>query len=240
MSHRRYFLILSILFLVEFLLLAVRPYDRADWALENVLVVVFVFILAASYRRFVLSRLSYTLIFIFMCLHQVGAHYTYSRVPYDAFLMQQFDFSLNEAMNWSRNHFDRLVHFLFGLLMAYPIREVYVRLAYGRGFWGYFFPLLFTIAASMIFELFEWAAAETFGGDLGMAYLGTQGDEWDSHKDSLLASIGALIAMLITIALNMALQKDFVAEWKSSLRIKGKRPLGEDEIARLLEERNKN
>lgn len=239
MSHRRYFLLLTTLFFVEFLLLAIHPHDRADWALENVLVLVFVIILAVSHNRLVLSRLSYTFIFIFMCFHQVGAHYTYARVPYDVFFIQQFDFSLNESMDWSRNHFDRLVHFLFGLLMAYPIREVYVRLAYGRGFWGYFFPLLFTIAASMIFELFEWAAAETFGGDLGMAYLGTQGDVWDSHKDSLMASIGALVTMLITMGINMSLQKNFMAEWKQSLRVKGRRPLGEDEIARLLEKRDK-
>ena len=234
MSHRRYFSILSILFFIEFLALAIRPYDRADWALENALVLVFVVVMALTCKKFTFSRISYTLIFIFMCLHQIGAHYTYSRVPYDAFLYQYFDFTLQETFNLTRNHFDRLVHFLFGLLIAYPIREVYCRLTYGRGFWGYFFPFLFTMAASMTFEFFEWAAATVFGGDLGMAYLGTQGDEWDSHKDSLLASMGALLAMLITMSINMFIQKDFFEEWKASLRIKRKQPLGEDEIKRLL------
>lgn len=174
-----------------------------------------------------------------MCLHEIGAHYTYARVPYDAFLMKHFDFSLNEAMGWHRNHFDRLVHFLYGLFMAYPFREIYCRIAYGKGFWGYLFPLLFTIAASMTFELFEWAAAEVFGGDLGMAFLGTQGDVWDAHKDMGLASLGAVTMMLVTIGINMRLQKDFFKEWKTSLRIKRKKPLGEDEIARLLEEQDK-
>ncbi len=142
-------------------------------------------------------------------------------------------------MGWDRNHFDRLVHFLYGLLMAYPFREIYCRIAYGKGFWGYFFPLLFTIAASVIFELFEWAAAEVFGGDLGVAYLGTQGDIWDAQKDMALASLGAFIAMLIVIGIHLWLQKSFAKEWKDSLRIKRKKPMGEDEIARLLDEQNK-
>ncbi|HEX6295345.1 MAG TPA: DUF2238 domain-containing protein, partial [Burkholderiales bacterium] len=86
---------------------------------------------------------------------------------------------------------------------------------------------------SAIFELFEWGAAEVFGGDLGAAYLGTQGDIWDAHKDMALASAGALIAMLITAGINAYLQHDFAREWQQSLRIKASLPLGEDEIARL-------
>ena len=94
-----------------------------------------------------------------------------------------------------RNHFDRLVHFLYGLLLAYPIREMFLRIGNVRGFWGYFLPLDLTMSTSMLYELIEWAAAELIGGDLGAAYLGTQGDVWDAHKDMALASMGALIAM---------------------------------------------
>jgi putative membrane protein len=239
MSHRKYFLVLSFIFFIEFLILAISPYDRSDWALENALVLVFVIIMAFTYKKFSFSRISYTLIFIFMCLHEIGAHYTYAKVPYDAFLMTYFNFSLNDLMGWERNHFDRLVHFLYGLFMAYPFREIYCRIAYGKGFWGYLLPLLFTIAASVTFELFEWAAAELFGGDLGVAYLGTQGDVWDAQKDMGLASLGAFVAMLIVIAINLRIQKDFAREWRNSLRIKRKKPLGEDEIARLLDEHDK-
>ena len=89
----------------------------------------------------------------------------------------------------------------------------------------------------MIFELIEWAAAEFFGGDLGVAYLGTQGDIWDAHKDMGLASLGALIAMCITALLNSYLQRDFAKEWVESLQIKQKRPLGEIEIKRLWNKR---
>ena len=239
MSHRKYFLILAAIFFVEFLILAISPYDRADWAMEHALVLVFVLVMAWSYRSFPLSRVSYTLIFIFISLHEVGAHYTYSEVPYDRFFVDYLGFSLNDAMGWERNHFDRLVHFLYGLLLAYPIREFYCRIADAKGFWAYFFPLELTMASSMMFELFEWGAAELFGGDLGVAYLGTQGDIWDAHKDMALASLGALLAMLITLFINMRIQKNFAAEWRTSLRIKNNQPLGEDEIERLLDSENK-
>ena len=91
----------------------------------------------------------------------------------------------------------------------------------------------------MVFELFEWAAAEIFGGDLGVAYLGTQGDVWDAHKDMLLASVGAAAAMAITAAINMYLKNDFAREWVESLKVKRHRPLGEDEIKRLWRKRTK-
>ncbi len=237
LSHRRYLLLLALLFGVQFSVLAIEPYDRHDWALENALVLVFVVLLAASHRALPLSRVSYTLIFAFMCLHEIGAHYTYAKVPYDAWFEQLTGGSLNALFGWERNNFDRVVHFLYGLLLAYPIREVFLRVANVRGFWGYFLPLDLTMSTSMLFELFEWGAAEIFGGDLGIAYLGTQGDIWDAHKDMLLASLGALTAMGITAAINAALQRDFAREWADSLRVKHGEPLGETAIAHMLEEK---
>jgi putative membrane protein len=234
MSHKQYLLTLSVIFFIVFIALGISPHHRSDWVLENVLVVIFSVLMLLSYKYFPLSRISYTLIFLFMILHQVGAHYTYAEVPYESFFMTYFNFSLNELMGWERNNFDRVVHFLYGLLLAYPIKEMYCRIARAEGFWGYFFPLELTMATSMMYELIEWGAAELFGGELGMAYLGTQGDIWDAHKDMALASLGALIAMLITLAINMRIQKDFRDEWRSSLSIKSNIPLGEDEISRLI------
>jgi putative membrane protein len=85
-------------------------------------------------------------------------------------------------MGWERNNFNRIVHFSYGLLLAYPMREVYFRIARTFGFWGYFLPLDFTMSTSMLFELFEWMAVGVFGGDLGVAYSGTQGDVWDARR----------------------------------------------------------
>ncbi len=178
--------------------------------------------------------MSYTLIFVFMCLHQVGAHYTYAEVPYDAWFERLTGTTFNDLVGWERNNFDRVVHFLYGLLLAYPIREVFLRVADVRGFWGYFLPLDLTMSTSMLFELVEWGAAEVFGGDLGQAYLGTQGDVWDAHKDMALASLGALIAMLVTYAINRRFQRDFNREWAESLRVKHRKPLGEDALAKLV------
>jgi putative membrane protein len=107
------------------------------------------------------------------------------------------------------------------------------RVASVKGFWGYFLPLDVTMSTSMLFELFEWAAAELFGGDLGVAYLGTQGDIWDAHKDMGLATVGAVIAMTVTACINLYLQRDFAREWAESLRVKKSTPLGEDEIKRM-------
>jgi putative membrane protein len=236
-SHRHYLLILSGLFAIEWLALAVDPLYRKDWALENVLVVAAAIVLVISYKRFLLSRISYTLIFLFLCLHEVGAHYTYAEVPYDQWFESLTGTSLNSLLGWERNNFDRVVHFAYGLLLAYPVREVFLRIANVRGFWGYFLPLDLTMSSSMMYELIEWGAAEIVGGDLGMAYLGTQGDIWDGHKDMALASLGALIAMSFTAALNKYLQRDFSSEWTESLRVKQELPLGEDEIARLLQKR---
>lgn len=234
--HRRYLLVLAAIFGLLWAGLAIAPYDRHDWALENALVLAFALGLWASYRHFTFSRVSYTLIFLFLCLHALGAHYTYSEVPYDRWWQSLTGSTFNAQMGWERNHFDRLVHFCYGLLFAYPLREVFLRVAQARGFWGYFLPLDFTLSTSAMFELFEWAAAAFFGGDLGVAYLGTQGDVWDAHQDMLLAGMGATLAMLITAAINLRLQRDFAREWSESLRIKDPQPLGEDEIGRMLRE----
>jgi putative membrane protein len=236
-SHRKYLLVLAVLFAVIWAALAISPLYREDWMLENLLVVVFVAGMAATWRWFPFSRVSYTLIFLFLCLHAVGAHYTYAQVPYNEWTQALFGRSLNEAMGWERNHFDRLVHFCYGLLLAYPIREVFLRVANVRGFWGYFLPLDVAMSTSMAYELIEWGAALLLGGDLGMAYLGTQGDIWDAHKDMALASLGAMIAMGVVVMVNLSLQRDFAREWAESLKVKQTEPLGESAIARMFRRR---
>ena len=231
--HRRTLLVLTAIFAVLWIMLAINPHDRADWALENALVVAFGIGMAVSAKHFVFSRISYSLIFAFMCLHAIGAHYTYSEVPYDAAWKALTGSTLNSQLGLERNHFDRLVHFSYGLLLAYPLRELFLRVSEVRGFWGYFLPLDFTLATSALFELFEWAAASVFGGELGVAYLGSQGDIWDAQKDMALAGTGAMVTMCITAALNVRYQRDFAREWADSLKVKINTPLGEDELARL-------
>jgi putative membrane protein len=237
LSHERYPRVLFALLALLSILLGIAPHDRADWLLENALLFVGVAVLVATRNALPLSRLSYTLIFLFLCLHAVGAHYTYSLVPYDAWVEALTGRTLSSITGWQRNHFDRLVHLCYGLLLAYPAREVFLRVADVRGFWGYFLPLDVVMATSMLYELIEWGAASAFGGDLGTAYLGTQGDPWDAHKDMALASVGAVVAMATTAAVNWRFQRDFARAWAESLRVKHHEPLGEDALARRIRER---
>lgn len=175
--------------------LAIAPWYRADWALENVLVVVALPILFATHR--LLSRAALTAVFVFMLLHAVGAHYTYAEVPYDAWWSRLTGHSLNSMLGLERNHFDRLVHFLYGLLVTLAMIELLDARIVLRGLWRYMIPFAFMAAQAGVYEIIEWAAAEVFGGELGQAYLGTQGDQWDSQKDSALMIVGAVIAIAL-------------------------------------------
>ena len=231
--HRRYPLVLLVVFLLYAAAWAYHPVDPKDWMLENALAAAFVLALIVSNRRFPFSNVSYTLIFVFLCLHTIGAHYTYSLVPYDAWAKKLTGTTINAIFGFQRNHFDRLVHFCFGLLLAYPIRELFIRIAGVRGFWGYYLPLDVTMSFSMLYELIEWAAASFFGSELGQAYLGTQGDIWDAQKDMALASLGALISMLLVATSNWKFDKNFGAELRESFVVKGD-ALGEARLRELM------
>jgi len=184
-------------FCLLWLVLAVAPLYRQDWLLENLLVFAAVPVLAATYRRLRFSNLSYTCLFIFFCLHEVGAHYTYSLVPYDAWFSALSGHSLDALLGFQRNQYDRLIHFLYGLLITPAAVELFAH--YGRypRTWAALFPGLFVASHSVIYELVEWGAAAVFGGDLGQAYLGTQGDIWDAQKDMALAMLGTALALAV-------------------------------------------
>ena len=213
MTRKGYITTLAAVFGALWTVLAIAPYARADWALENVLTVVAVGVLVATRRVLPLSNASYGLLFAFLCLHAVGAHYTYSLVPWDDALRSMSGASLSELFGSTRNHYDRVVHLAYGLLLVLPLREWLMRHAGVRGFWSYFLPMDVVLSTSALYELIEWAAALLFGGGLGAAFLGTQGDEWDAHKDMALAALGALIATLVIWALNRARGRDTTLEW---------------------------
>jgi putative membrane protein len=192
-AHRLFALRLLGLYLAWWVALAIAPKYRADWALENVLVVVALPVLVAIHR--VLSRGALLAVFAFLLLHAVGAHYTYAEVPYDAWWRAIFGGGLNEALGLTRNHFDRLVHFLYGLLVTPAAVELLRARAHLRGRWAGLLAFTFMAAQAGIYEIIEWFAAEVFGGELGQAYLGTQGDVWDAQKDSGLMVLGTLLAL---------------------------------------------
>jgi putative membrane protein len=187
-------------FVAVFVALGLSPGYRQDWLLENLLVFAVLAVLVPTRKRLRFSNTSYTLLFLFLVLHEIGAHYTYSLVPYESWLSALTDATLSGRFGLRRNHYDRLIHFAYGLLVMLPVAELLKRIAPPRGAWCYWLPLLFILSSSAIYELIEWAAAMIFGGDLGTAYLGTQGDEWDAQKDMGFAASGAAAALLITAA----------------------------------------
>jgi putative membrane protein len=126
------------------------------------------------------------------------------------------------------------------LLLAYPIRELFLRVAGARGFWGYYLPLDLTMSFSMLYELIEWGYAASVGGSAGASFLGTQGDEWDAQKDMAMASLGALISMCIVAFINWKFDKNFGAEMRESLAVKRAEPLGEVKLAELRESQFKS
>lgn len=191
----RYPLMLLGLFAVVFSLLAIAPATREDWLLENLLVVFAVPLLAWGYRRARLSNSAYTLLFVFGVLHEIGAHYQYSDVPYDAwFGALSGGRSLDMLLGFERNQYDRFLHFLYGLLVTPAAAEIIAERVKPRGFWLFVLPVTFMMSHAAVYELIEWLAASVFGGELGEAYLGTQGDVWDAQKDMALAALGSLIA----------------------------------------------
>ena len=153
MTRKVYFSALIAGFLVLWAALAISPHNRSDWLLENALLLAGVIVLIATRKILPLSGVSYTTILLFLCLHTIGAHYTYAEVPYDAAFKSLTGHSFNEMIGWQRNNYDRIVHFSYGLLLAYPIRELFLRVANVRGFWGYFLPLDLTMSSSMVYEL---------------------------------------------------------------------------------------
>ncbi len=192
--HRNLPLKLMLAWLIGYwLLTAVTPLDRRDWFLENLLVFIYATLLVATYRRFTFSNLSYGLFTLFMTLHLTGAHYTYAEAPPGYWLMDWLD--------WQRNHYDRLVHFAYGLLLAYPFYEVLRRAAALHRGWARFLAINAILAFSGFFEVLEAIIAILVSPELGDAYLGTQGDTWDAQKDMGLAFIGACIAMSLNIPL---------------------------------------
>ncbi|MEK6836472.1 MAG: DUF2238 domain-containing protein [Nanoarchaeota archaeon] len=217
-------LILFVFYVLIWIILSINVTHFEDWKLENYLTIPFLVLLFIVYRWFRLSNISYGLIFAYMILHIIGTHYTYSEVPFGYWMSSLFDVS--------RNHYDRIVHFSFGFLLAYPLREVFFRIGKSRGFFGLYVPVEFVLAFSAIYELLEWLIAVLFGGDLGIAYLGTQGDVWDAQKDMALAGLGAIISMLVVAFVNLSYRgREFWMEIKDSFKVKGA-VLGEKAIAK--------
>lgn len=163
--------------------------DMNNWILENMLVFFFIGFLIFTYKKYQFSDLAYLLICIYLCLHVYGSKYTYAENP--------FGYWLKDAFDMERNHYDRIVHFSFGFLLAYPMREMFLKWLKFPVWVAWVLPIEITLSISGFYELIEWAVADVFFPAQGDAYLGTQGDIWDAQKDIFLATLGAVMATSI-------------------------------------------
>ena len=167
----------------------IHPHDRFTWFLEVFPAIIAGIVLLATYRRFRLSNLLYVLIAIHAMILMVGGKYTYAEVPLGAWMQRWFGFA--------RNHYDRIGHFAQGFVPTIAAREILIRIArYRRDAWLYVVTFAIALSISALYELLEWSVA-AMTGTAADAFLGTQGDVWDTQKDMLLACIGAVTALVL-------------------------------------------
>lgn len=166
-----------------------QPYERSTWLLEVLPILIGAPILVATYQRFALTLLLYRLLFIHALILIVGGHYTYAQVP--------LGFWVQDLLDLSRNHYDRLGHFAQGFVPAILAREILLRCTPLRpDKWLFFIVVSICLGFSAFYELIEWWAA-VIGGEAAESFLGTQGDIWDTQWDMFLALIGAIAAQLL-------------------------------------------
>lgn len=190
-----YLLIFFICWTVTF----INTPDRTNWFTENTLTAIFIILLTTTYRKFRFSDLSYTLFFIYILLHIYGAEYTYAENP--------FGYWLKDVMHSDRNHYDRIVHFSFGFMLSYPMRDYFKNHFKWPNWVCWTLPVEITMSFSAAYELIEWLVSDIFFPSEGIAYLGTQGDIWDAQKDMGLAFSGAFLAMLIFSTIKRFIKK---------------------------------
>ncbi len=181
------------LYLVEFCVLAVRPYDRGVWIAENTPIVMIVVFLIVTYRWFQFSNLAYVLMSVLLFLHTIGGHYSFERVPFDY---------VTKHIGAQRNHFDRVAHFTVGFY-AFAIAEFIERKQLSRSRWLTGLSAVFAICTVALgYEIFEWRYAIHADPAAGIAVLGSQGDPWDAQKDMLSDTLGAICATLLYFVRN--------------------------------------
>ena len=168
---------------------AIHPDKVFDFFLENGAVLILLCALVPTYRKLPLSDLSYVLIFVYLSLHEWGAHYKYYDVPLGEWM--------KTLLHTNRNMYDRVVHFSFGLLMSYPLQEVLMRKVGVRNGWRYVLPVEAILSFSAIYEMMEAGAAMVLSPERGEEFVGMQGDMWDSQKDMFVAGMGSVIAMVL-------------------------------------------
>ena len=192
-AYQKFLLSMAVVLLVLGCIRA--PYPEQMY-LQHIPTVVALVALAILSRRYPLSNAAFTCLVVFLLFHILGARYIYSYVPYDEWLKAVFGSDLTSIFHFKRNHYDRLVHFAFGLLWTLPAWEVCVRYFKVPRRFAFYVAVEFVLAVSALYELFEWGLTMVLSPNDADAYNGQQGDMWDAHKDMALAVLGSLVALV--------------------------------------------
>jgi putative membrane protein len=188
MKHREP-LILLVATIVALIVSRIGALEPGTWVLEVFPIFLAIPVLVATAKRFPLTPLAYRLLFVHALILMLGGHYTYAKVP--------LGFWVQDALHLGRNHYDRLGHFAQGFVPAIIAREILLRRSpLQRGKWLFFLVICICLAVSASYELIEWLAA-LLGGSSADAFLGTQGDVWDTQWDMFMALVGALSALVL-------------------------------------------
>ena len=187
----KHYLVLSLL-LIAIIIASIDPLEYASYGLHQIGTAIMLVFLYYCLKKVGLSFLSFALYIGFLLIHVLGAHYLYSYVPYNEWILNTFHFDLNQIMGWSRNMYDRLVHLACGVLL-YPVllRLFHVWLPEAKPFKLFLLVVQFIMATSLIYEWLEWLIAIGLSPEDAENYNGQQGDVWDAHMDMLLATLGA-------------------------------------------------
>ena len=188
-ASQRELILLLTLYLVGFILLAIDPHDRADWALENFFPISQLIAVIIAYRYYKFTRLSYYLIFFYLFVQSWGGHFTYAEAAPFNWLRDEF--------HLGRNHYDRVAHFMLGFLLGLPIREILMQFVSASRRWINFLTAALVLAIGAFYEFIEWWVAVLVTPNLGDKFLGTQGDIWDTQWDMFLALVGAILTIAI-------------------------------------------
>lgn len=185
---------------ITLIIASIQPLEMQSYLLHQVGTVFMLVILFVVIKKIGISFLSFNLYLLFLFIHIVAAHYLYSYVPYNEWIKHLFNFDLNQSMGWTRNMYDRLVHFAYGLLL-YPFfyRIFQVWFASARPLTLFLLVIQFVMASSMLYELVEWALSIGLSLEDAENYNGQQGDLWDAHKDMFLAMLGAILTGIIQL-----------------------------------------
>lgn len=182
-------------FLGVLVVLGWNPADRSTWLMENSLVAVGACAVWITRHRFYWSPRSWALVLLFLCLHQIGTHYTYPKVPYNAAFADLTGLDIDRLCGWTRNQYDRFVHLCYGLLTALPIREIVTTQCRLKGAWASSIAWSFVLSTSMLYELMEWVGGQYIGGG-NSSFVGAQNDFWDAQKDMAVAAAGGLLVLV--------------------------------------------